>query len=397
MSLYPWHKSKSDLLDELIKLGIITEEGGKVELTKAGALLIQKPALDYSDVSIVPKFNNVYSRKEVNLETQLTRNIKIPSPLVAANMECVTNASFIKDLWKNNIAGVLHRFFVSEALFDKEYRELLCLAESNGFPVLLSCGSREQDFENLKRYVIDFRIDAIVIDIAHGHSAMMIDQAKRFKTLFNTFGKRTELILGNVCTAQAVRDLAPYADAIKVGVSNGGVCQTQVKTGAGFGQITAVIECAEEAKKYGIPIICDGGINEPGDVMKALVAGASSAMAGKIFARCPESAAQIIERDGYDYKLYYGMASNVLKNKIYGDTKKHVASEGIAIELPVGASIYEFFPEYLAALRSSFTYSGSKNISELWKNGELRRNTEASFEKGKPHAVIEENARKLSN
>jgi IMP dehydrogenase len=175
------------------------------------------------------------------------------------------------------------------------------------------------------------------------------------------------------------------------------VCQTTVKAAAGGGNLTAILECSQAARKHGIPIIADGGISEPGDVIKALVAGASSVMGGKIFVRCPESAAEIIEENGKKFKHYYGMASNMLKNKIYGDTKKHVASEGIAVKYPIGLSAEEFVPEFLGGIRSGFTYCGASNLQEIWKNGELRQTSKASFEKGKPHAKNHEEAEKISD
>jgi IMP dehydrogenase len=347
---------------------------GLYTVTPKGKIFVQPPSLSFEDVVVVPKFNSVKSRSDVDLTTELARGMSIPTPMIAANMQCVTGGSFVAELWKHGIVGALHRFYKDNDSFLSDVK----LVANSGAPVIISCGVFFD--ETLIASAIDLGAQACIVDIAHGHSQVMVDAAKKLRKLFPSL----KLILGNICTPEAVVDLEPWADAVKVGISNGSVCQTQLKTGAGLGQITSVLECAAEAKKHGLPVICDGGISEPSDVVKALVAGANTCMAGKVFARCPESPAEPVYENGEWYKKYYGMASNGLKKQNH--------SEGIVSLVRLGASAADFTKEFFGGVRSGYTYCGASNLSELWERGELRLTTKASYEKGLPYA-----GQKISN
>jgi IMP dehydrogenase/GMP reductase len=384
------------LIADLTQKGLIevsvNPESGEMEytMTPKGELVFSDTGLSFEDVSIIPKFNPVKSRKDVDLTTKLSKNITIPTPLIASNMSCVVNADFIIKLHKIGVTGFLHRFYPTHEILYEEVDKVV----NAGALAVVSCGVKSDDYDMAKE-CLKRGASAIVVDIAHGCSSLMVDMAIKLNSLKKHH--KFDLILGNICTGEAVETLAPYASALKVGISNGSICATQHRTGAGRGQLTSVIECASAARKYGIPIISDGGICEASDAVKALVAGASSCMGGKIFARCPESAAEIIQdNNGNYFKLYYGMASSFHKNRTYSN-KDHVASEGIVAQIPIGASCDIFVPEFLNAMRSGFTYCGASNIESLWENGELSRTSQAAFAKGLPHVVDHPKAEKISN
>lgn len=392
-----------DLIKWLDKKGIIraSYDGVKVQrifdgnydrlfydITPKGKTICTDFSLSFEDVCIVPNHNDVASRNEVNLSTILTPKIALKSPLIAANMRCVTSADFIIKLWSLGAFGILHRFYDTDKEMCAEIRKL----RKAGVPAVASCGIRPEMLPTIKK-MINAGAEAIVLDVAHADGKAMIDMAKAIKGKH----KDIELIIGNICNDSAVDKLAPYASALKTGIGNGSICQTQHRTGAGGGQISSVMECAAKAKEYGIPIISDGGINEAGDVAKALIAGATSCMGGKIFARCPESAAEVITDDeGRRFKSYYGMASNKLKEQI-GVNGDKPGSEGVAFLIPEGISCDKFVPEFLKLLRSSYTYSGAIDLETLWKYGELRKITPAAYQKGKPHVANHKGAIKISN
>lgn len=382
-----------ELISYLEKCNIIKRiDDNCVILTRLGSLVTKPPTIDYNDVCIVPQYNEITSRSQVDLSTNITRNYKIPTPLIASNMECLTNSDFIIKLWKHNVAGAMHRFYKDQNTLLEELKKI---AKFDVLPIV-SCGIQEDQI-NLMIQCMKLGAKIIIVDLAHGHSKMMLDMLKKLRKYIDSNHLGVDIIAGNFCTPEALEYLVDYIDGGKVGIASGSICQTAVRAGAGGGMISSLSECYEVAKKHDIPLICDGGISAAGDVVKALVAGANSCMCGKLFGRCPESAAETIERNGQFFKIFYGMASNHLKQKIYGEKKKHVASEGVVVELPIGLPVDEFVPEFLAAIRSGYTYCGASNIKELHEKGEIRQITHAAYERGKPHAVTCKNARKVSN
>jgi IMP dehydrogenase len=382
--------SVESFIDFLKLKNLINLKDGSIEVTDYGNLFFQEPSLSFEDVIIIPKKNDIKSRSHVSLETNISKNYKIPSPLICANMECVINSDFAIKLWENNIAGAMHRFFKLEEDYIKELEKIA----KSGALTIASCGVQEEQI-NLMEKCVEVGTNIIIVDVAHGYSESVRNAVIKLK---EKFGKlNVDIIAGNFADGEAIEYLHDCIDGAKIGIGTGSICQTQIKTGSGNGPIGSIKSAYAAAKKYNIPLIYDGGISEPGDVLKALISGANSVMAGKIFARCPESAAEIVEKDGKEFKVYYGMASHVLKNKAYGNKKNHVASEGISAYIPLGASINEFAAEFLAAIKSGFTYSGSLNIEELQTKGELQRISKASYEKGTPHIKNYKDSKKISS
>lgn len=381
--------SKDNIVEILVNLGYIQDNLFFYKLTKKGNLFLKEPNLSFNDVITVPQYNSIDTRSKVNLKTRISKNYEIPTPLICSNMECVINADYAIKLWEYGIASALHRFYPNDELYIEEVKKV---SQAGVLPIV-SCGVKEEHIK-LMRDCVAAGAKIIIIDVAHGHSEQVKQMAIAIR---QEFSNTVDIIAGNICTAEAVHFLAPYVDGIKSGIGNGAMCKTQVQTGSGGGQITTVLETAEAANTYNLPVISDGGISSAGDIVKVLVAGASAVMAGKIFVQCPESAGEIIEEKDKKYKLYYGMASHILKNKIYGDSKKHVASEGIAVKYPIGPSINEYAPELLAAIKSGYTYCGASNIEELWRYGELRQVSEDSHSKGHPHGALEKDTSKISD
>ncbi|MEM3670717.1 MAG: IMP dehydrogenase [Thermoprotei archaeon] len=249
--------------------------------------------------------------------------------------------------------------------------------------VAAAVGVKGDYFERAAK-LIEAGVDAIVVDVAHGHSSLVLDAVKKIKSAYPD----TDVVAGNVATAAGVADLvAAGADAVKVGIGPGAACTTRVVTGAGVPQLTAIKWCSEEAFKYGVPIIADGGIRNSGDITKALAAGASSVMLGSLLAGTDESPGYYVIRGGIKYKAYRGMASlgaNINrrlldKMDIEPEDIAQIVPEGVESSVPYRGTVSEVLSQLLGGLRSGMSYCGARTLEELRKNARFIRVTQAGY------------------
>jgi len=243
------------------------------------------------------------------------------------------------------------------------------------------------------RDLLEAGVDVLVIDIAHGHSELAINTLKRIKKQF----PNAQVIAGNVCTAEGARELIQAgADAIKVGVGPGANCTTRIVTGAGYPQLSAVMNCSEEANKSGIPVIADGGIKNSGDLTKAIGAGASTVMIGRMFAGTDQSPGIPIVKNGKKFKVIRGMASfgaklgreakgNNEDNKNYLD----FVPEGVEGLVPFIGNVSEIIHQLLGGLKSGMSYCGARTISQLKGKRNFVRITPAGMKESHPHDIHE--------
>ena len=236
-------------------------------------------------------------------------------------------------------------------------------------------------------------VDVIVIDTAHGHSKGVIEMLKKIKKEF----QKLEVIVGNVATAEGALDLIKAgADAIKVGIGPGSICTTRIIAGVGFPQFSAVYEVAKATKGSGIPIIADGGIRHTGDIPKAIAAGASSIMAGSLFAGVLESPGETIILEARKYKTYRGMGSieamqQGSKDRYFQDAEddiKKLVPEGIVGRVSFKGDLSEVIYQLVGGLRSGMGYCGAKDIKTLQKKAKFIRITQSGIAESHPHDVI---------
>ncbi|MVN23118.1 IMP dehydrogenase [Mucilaginibacter arboris] len=234
-------------------------------------------------------------------------------------------------------------------------------------------------------------VDVITIDTAHGHSKGVIDRLKEVKAKFPDL----QVIVGNVATGEAAIALATAgADAVKVGIGPGSICTTRIIAGVGVPQLYAVYECAKALEGSGVPVIADGGIKHTGDIPKAIAAGASSIMAGSLFAGVEESPGEIIIYEGRRFKSYRGMGSieameQGSKDRYFQDVEddiKKLVPEGIVGRVPVKGTLAEVMYQYVGGLRASMGYCGAANIEALQK-AKFVRITSAGIRESHPHDI----------
>ncbi|MEX8548006.1 MAG: IMP dehydrogenase [Mucilaginibacter sp.] len=234
-------------------------------------------------------------------------------------------------------------------------------------------------------------VDVVTIDTAHGHSKGVIDRLKEVKAKYPDL----QVIVGNVATGEGAKALANAgADAVKVGIGPGSICTTRIIAGVGVPQLYAVYECAKALEGTGVPVIADGGIKHTGDIPKAIAAGASSIMAGSLFAGVEESPGEIIIYEGRRFKSYRGMGSieameQGSKDRYFQDVEddiKKLVPEGIVGRVPVKGSLAEVMYQYVGGLRASMGYCGAANIEALQK-AKFVRITSAGIRESHPHDI----------
>ena len=233
------------------------------------------------------------------------------------------------------------------------------------------------------------RVDVIVVDTAHGHSKGVIEAVKMIKSKFSDL----QIIAGNVATADATVDLIEAGvDAVKVGIGPGSICTTRVVAGIGVPQITAVYDCALAAKKYGIPVIADGGIKYSGDIPKAIAAGADIVMIGSLFAGTEESPGETIIYKGRSFKSYRGMGSIAAmkegsKDRYFQSDAQKLVPEGVEGKVPYKGVVKDTVYQLIGGLRAGMGYCGTASIRELQENAKFIRITGAGLRESHPHDI----------
>ena len=234
--------------------------------------------------------------------------------------------------------------------------------------------------------------DCIVVDIAHGDSNLEIDMIKNIRKHF----PKAQIIGGNVATTDGTKRLIDAGvDAVKVGVGPGSICITRMVAGSGVPQVTAIIDCAKAAESAGIPIIADGGIRQPGDVAKAIAAGAQTVMIGSMLAGTDESPGMIMTRRGHRYKASRGMASreaNIDRNRKEGNDLTHeeiedYVAEGVEAAVPYRGKVREVLTQLVGGLQSGMSYSGATSLEDFQKKAVFVRMTGAGLKESGPHDV----------
>ena len=318
--------------------------------------------LDFKDVLLRPKRSTLRSRSQVDM----TRHIKfrnsgqtyIGVPLMAANMDTTGTFEMAITFTEHNTFVCIHKHYSLNDWLAFAEKNKACLGN-----VAVSSGTNENDFIKMSEILLQINeIKYICLDVANGYSEHFVEYVKKVRS---TFPDHT-IMAGNVVTGEMVEELLlAGADIIKVGIGPGSVCTTRKKTGVGYPQISAVIECADAAHGLGGHIISDGGCTCPGDVAKAFGAGADFVMIGGLFAGHDESGGEVIIKEGKKLKLFYGMSSTTAMEKHAGGIANYRASEGKTVEVPYRGSVSGTILDILGGVRSTCTYVGASKLKEL--------------------------------
>lgn len=319
--------------------------------------------LDFKDVLIRPKRSTLRSRSQVSLEREYTflhsdfewHGI----PIIAANMDHTGTFAMAKVLAKQKLMTAIHKFITQKEWreFAKKFGDLLPYC-------FISSGTSDEDFDMLKKIMQSVACPFICLDVANGYSEHF---AKFVSKIRETFPKKI-IMAGNVVTGEMTEQLLlSGADIVKVGIGPGSVCTTRIKTGVGYPQLSAIIECADAAHGLKGHVCADGGCTVPGDIAKAFAAGADFVMLGGMLAGHDECSGEKIKEGKKFYKRFYGMSSSEAMIKHHGKVADYRASEGKSINAPYRGSVDNTIQDILGGVRSTCTYVGASRLKELTK------------------------------
>ena len=361
-----------------------------------------KELLTFDDVLIAPKFSKIKSRADVDLSVDMKGgNIRLP--IISANMDTVTGKEMALAMAQNGAIGCLHRFCTPT-----ENAAMLSYATHIGRPPMVSIGLGDAELRRAEILLREPTIGAeiFVIDVAHGAQAEVAKQALELRRII---GRTNNIYVGNFATADSVAHFLEIAgdaiDGVKVGVGPGSACTTRIKTGCGIPQLTAIVEIAKLLENTNLHVIADGGMRTPGDIAKALGAGAHMVMLGGMLAGTDETPGEIVfkningvvcpsnlglpeDETMYPrFKKYRGSASKE-SYEAQGKDTNHRTAEGESFLVPYKGSVANVLKNIEGGLRSAFTYVGAKNIEEFHQKVEFVRITNSGLRESGAHGKI---------
>jgi IMP dehydrogenase len=331
--------------------------------------------LTFDDVLIIPRKSEVKSRRDPSLKSKITKTKFLETPIVSANMDTVTESGMAIAMHKMGGLGILHRFMNIEQQVD----EVVKVREAGANVISASIGVNA-DYKERAEALVKAGVNLMTIDIAHGHSVLMMDTLKWLKDKFSGL----EVIAGNLATPDAAVDLIEAgADCIKVGIGPGSMCTTRIITGAGVPQLTAVALCAEAAESYGVPVIADGGVRTSGDMVKAFAAGAQIIMLGSMLSGTIETPGDIVN----GRKQYRGMASKKAQVSWRGDMPQGMAPEGESTFVNVKGHVADVIHELCGGIRSGMSYVNAVSIEEIKQKALFMEMSSNGISESRAHGV----------
>jgi len=353
---------------------------------------MNKVALTYDDIQLIPDYSEISSRKNIDLKTLVTKRYGLKIPLVASPMDTVCESEMAIKLMEKGGLGVIHRFMSIEEQKEQvkkvvEVKKTLYedwgvmyddwLGEIKDIPVAASVGANGDYFERTQELIKE-GVNIILIDVAHGHHINVKKAIENIKGL----SSEIDVIAGNIATAKAVMDLQDWgADGLRVGVGGGSLCTTRIKTGFGVPNVSCLIDIINITN---LPVMADGGIRSSGDIAKALGLGSSTVMLGSLIAGTQESPGNIIKRSGLYglYKKYRGAASLETKTT-HGQEQRNV--EGESTLIPYKGGVGTIVDDLLDGVKSALSYNGSNNLRVF--NPDWVQVTSAGQTEAKPHLI----------
>ncbi|OGH24069.1 MAG: hypothetical protein A3J69_02770 [Candidatus Levybacteria bacterium RIFCSPHIGHO2_02_FULL_42_12] len=397
--------------------------------------------LTFDDVLLLPGYSD-FSRSEIDLSTKLTKRIRLTIPFVSAPMDTVTESRLAIALARLGGIGIIHRNLTIKDQAKEVLKVKKTHSASLGQALLVGAAvGASRGFEERVEALIKAKADVIVVDSAHGFAKPIIDAVRFIKKTYPSI----EVIAGNIATYDSAKALiAVGADALRVGMGPGAICTTRIISGMGVPQITAILETVKAAKKFGIPVIADGGIKYSGDMVKAIAAGASTIMMGGFFSSCVESPGRSIalrrefvpkrflnifnnnmlldptrkeksnkknnltvidesknsaNKEVFYFKEYRGMGSEAAmqegakiksEGEFHGKSYKDrvLVAEGVEGLVPIKGTVKDLVDQAVGGIKSGMYYVGARNIVELQQKAKFIQITQASLTENHPHDIF---------
>lgn len=319
--------------------------------------------LDFKDVLIRPKRSVLKTRADVSLEREFrfkhSQSKWQGVPIIAANMDHTGTFEMAEALTSHKLMTAIDKWqeISSWQKFIHKNKEALD-------HTFVSLGIHDNDFERLREIMAIKPLRFICLDVANGYTERFVSCLEYIREKY----PESVIMAGNVVTGEMVEELIlSGADIVKIGIGPGSVCTTREKTGVGYPQLSAIIECADAAHGLGGQVCADGGCTTPGDVAKAFAAGADFVMLGGMLAGHDENLGEVIEHEGKKYKRFYGMSSTEAMERHHGLVADYRASEGRSVEVPYRGPVKQTVLDILGGIRSTCTYVGAHRLKELSK------------------------------
>lgn len=319
--------------------------------------------LDFPDVLIRPKRSVLTTRAEVSLERDFkfrhTQTTWSGVPIIAANMDHTGTFNMARALSEHKLLTALDKFLTLD-----DWKQF-AISDPQVLPYcFVSVGISETDFTKLEEVMKIATIPFICLDVANGYTERFVSCLEHIREKY----PKTVIMAGNVVTGEMVEELIlSGADIVKIGIGPGSVCTTREKTGVGYPQLSAIIECADAAHGLGGQVCADGGCTTPGDVAKAFAAGADFVMLGGMLSGHDETLGDVVEENGRKYKRFYGMSSTEAMERHHGSVANYRASEGRSVNVPYKGPVNNTVLDILGGIRSTCTYVGAHRLKELSK------------------------------
>ena len=345
-----------------------------------------KRYLTYDDVNIVPKYSELESRSDVDLNTKLTKNVELRIPIVSTPMDTITEYDMALEMMRWGGAGFVHRFMnIDEQV--EIIKELKKVREINieiyDSPLCAAVGVTGDYLERARELVWN-GCNVILIDVAHGHHKLVGEAIEEIKKDISDI----EVVAGCIATSEAAKQLCEWGvDGLRVGVGNGSLCETRIRTGVGLPSVTALLDVCSIADGYDVPVIADGGIRNVGDVCKGLGCGADTIMVGSLLSGTKESPGSIEKKGQWPneqlFKKYRGSAS--LDSKSDRGENKNV--EGNHKVIPYKGKVKRIIGDIEDGIRSSCSYVGASNLEEYRSLVEFVEVTRAGQVEAQPYLL----------
>ncbi|KAA3616746.1 MAG: IMP dehydrogenase [Calditrichaeota bacterium] len=349
------------------------------------------------------KLVGILTNRDLRFEVKATRAIK--EVMTKTNLVTTTEGTTLdeaeKILQKHRIEkllvvdskGVLKGLITVKDI-QKKKEHPAAAKDAHGRLIVGAAIGVSQDVFERADALVDSLVDVLVVDTAHGHSVGVLKTVEKLKA---KYGDRVQIIAGNIATTDAAQALVDAGvDAVKVGIGPGSICTTRIIAGVGVPQVTAIFDCASVCKKYGIPLIADGGIKQTGDIAKAIAAGADSVMLGNLLAGTEESPGELSYMEGRAYKVYRAMGSLAAmkegsKDRYFQEGEsnlKKLVPEGVEGRVPYRGKLGDVVYQMIGGLRASMGYCGAATIEEMQIKSRFLRMTAAGLRESHPHDIM---------
>ena len=337
-----------------------------------------KSCSSYDDVLLLPKYSDIRSRSEIDISSDLGAGLQLRLPIVASPMDTISEAPMAIQMSKYGGAAIIHRYVSIE-----RQARMIRMAHDLATDTLVVGAAIGVTEDYLKRAKSAFDAGAtfLCVDIAHGHHVLM---KEALASLRKVFAADVHIMAGNIATIEGVNDLADWgATSVRCNIGGGSICSTRIQTGHGMPGLQTIIDCAKTDRN--VKIIADGGIRNSGDIVKALAAGADAVMCGSLLAGTDETPGKVMEdKDGTRWKVYRGMASKEAQISWRGRCASH---EGVSTTVPYRGAVKYVLEDLERGIRSGFSYSGARDLTELSSKSEFVNQTNSGLSESHTHIL----------